>query len=220
MRDYFFDKLIADYGEPTDRRTATPEVIERYRSVLPDQLLGYWQTEGFCQFRHGLMFIVNPDDWQPTVDKWLHGTPYEKFGKFYAIQRSAFGVVSLFNRTIGASVIVCPLRHEVVSGTTKPRVSDDSLALSVAMTLTTPSRLMEAYDVQDEPLFERALTKLGPVGWDEMFAFDLARCLGGPATLSNLTKLDWRVHLSLLHQLQPPHVPYTDINVPEESLKP
>jgi hypothetical protein len=220
MRDFYYRQLIADFGEPTDQRVADPVVIEKYRRVLPANLIGYWESEGFCQFQHGKMFTVNPDDWQSAVDMWLHGTPYEQLGRFYAIRRTAFGQVMLFNQAIGASTTITPLMGWIDSASTLVCESVEQLETTIGTSLTSPSEYCEKYDVNNEPMFDRALAKFGPVGWNEMFAFEPALVLGGKPTLDNLTKLDWRVHLQLLRSLQAPHVPFTQVNVPKSALEP
>jgi hypothetical protein len=219
MRDDVYDELVAEYGEPTNRREAEPATTEKYRSILPERLVGHWQTEGLGQFRDGLMFIVNPDDWKSTVEEWLQGTPYPKFGSFHAYRRTAFGRIDLYNDRIGATTSIIPLGACVSSRSTRLRSDPESLDLSLVIELTSPSGSCDMHDIHNEPLFSRALAKLGPVGWDEMYAFEPALALGGTAKLDNLVKVKWREHLSLLYQIQPPRVPYTDIHIPQELLK-
>lgn len=57
-------------------------------------------------------------------------------------------------------------------------------------------------DNQGEPLFRRALMKLGPVGENEMYAFEPALCIGGKADLEHRVKLNKDVHLTILEQLR------------------
>jgi hypothetical protein len=220
MRDEYYDLLIKKFGESNNSRPPDTAVLEKYKAVMPSLLIGYWQTEGFCQFRNGLMFTINPDDWQPVVDAWLKNTPYEQFGRFYAISRTAFGMIRLFNEKIGTTVVVRPLMAQIDSRNVRTDKTAEDLANSVGIALTRMPEDLDFYDDQDELLFDRAVAKLGPVGWNEMFAFEPALVLGGKPTLDNLTKLDWRVHLQLLRSLQAPHVPFTQINVPKSALEP
>lgn len=220
MRDERYQMLVGDFGEPTDRRAADAAVIEKYRTIVPERLIRYWQEEGFCQFRHGELFTVNPDDWQDTVDEWLRGTPYERFGRFYAIQRSGFGHIQLFNSHIGATTNINTLMGWITSSSTDKVSSPWDLDNTVAIAWTPYPKYFNVYDEQDEPLLERVQAKLGPLRWNEMYAFEPALALGGLPKLENVAKLDWRVHMSLLRQIQEPHVPFTDVNVPEALLKP
>lgn len=62
----------------------------------------------------------------------------------------------------------------------------------------------EAYDLKDvvdQPLFERALAKLGPLDHDTMYGFVPALALGGEPSLERLQKLDAHVHLDILAQM-------------------
>jgi hypothetical protein len=75
---------------------------------------------------------------------------------------------------------------------------------------------VDVSDDKDNPLFDRALAKLGPVGWDQMYAFEPALALGGTSQLNNLVKLDWRVHMMLLRQMTEPHVPFMETKLPKD----
>lgn len=52
-----------------------------------------------------------------------------------------------------------------------------------------------------QPLFDRALTVLGPLAFDEMYAFEPALALGGKADLMHLRKVKCVEHLVLLAQV-------------------
>lgn len=213
MRDETYKLLIEDWGEPTDSRVASPAILDKYRGVFPDEVIGYWQEEGFCQFKHGLYYTVNPDDWQPVVDAWITETPYEQFGRFYALTRTAFGTITLFNHQIGAAATIRPHYGQITSYKTE-LVDDKGRGLSCAIALTPSPANLELYDVNEKPLTDRAVRKFGPCGWDEMYAFEPALALGGQPRLENLVKLDWRVHLMLLRQIAAPHVPHMDVKLP------
>lgn len=214
MRDDNYSYAIKIWGEPTDFRCVGEEVIQNYESIFPLNVLRYWRQEGFCQFRHGLLFSVNPGDWQPTVDEWVAGTPYERFGRFYALTRSAFGKVFLFNEEIGATAKIDSLLGNVYSYKTDI-VTNRAKEISAGMAFTRDPEELDCRDEHGNYLFERALAKLGPVGWDEMYAFEPALALGGTPRLENLVKVDWRVHMTLLRQMTDVHVPFTDINLPK-----
>lgn len=62
----------------------------------------------------------------------------------------------------------------------------------------------DAYDlkeVDDQPLFERALEKLGPLDHDTMYGFVPALALGGEPSLDLLQKLSAQAHLDVLSQM-------------------
>jgi hypothetical protein len=115
MRDERWNLIIEKWGEPTDTREVPDAVIDKYRQILPANVIHYWETEGFCQFHQGMFFSVNPDDWQFVVDAWIEGTPYTQFGRFYALTRSAFGKITLYNEKIGATTTIDAFLSSVYS---------------------------------------------------------------------------------------------------------
>ena len=91
MRDENFKVFISEFGEATHRTNVPVEAIQKWRGKLPDQLLKYWQEEGWCGYKDGLFWTVDPDDYEDLVDEWLADTPIEQLDSFHAIARSAFG---------------------------------------------------------------------------------------------------------------------------------
>jgi hypothetical protein len=76
----------------------TPETLACYKGKLPDVLLGYWQEYGFCRFNGGLMFIVNPEDYEPALEEWIGDTPIAKQDDYHVVTRTAFGELELWGQ--------------------------------------------------------------------------------------------------------------------------
>lgn len=212
MRDETYSYLIEQLGQPTLKREVPTTVLNKFNGVVPDKLLTYWETEGFNQFKGGIYSTVNPEDWQGVVDDWIKGTVFEQFGRFYAISRGAFGRLSLFNPLIGATCTIYPevgeLRASSVALREPKRITSSLLGLFAP----DHERYSDVLDDQDKALYTRALKRLGPLDWNEMYAFEPSRLLGGAPRLDNLVKVDAIVHCSLLRKLiDTPFVPFTDI---------
>ncbi|MFY0573878.1 GAD-like domain-containing protein [Cystobacter fuscus] len=109
MRDEDFEIFVENFGEATHRE-AVPELsFEKFRGVLPQQLLSYWKEEGWCGYAKGLVWTVNPEKYSGLVKLWLADTPYEKLDAFHVIARSAFGDLYAWGeRTNRYVVIGCP----------------------------------------------------------------------------------------------------------------
>jgi hypothetical protein len=59
------------------RRPSAPRLppsLEKWRDKLPEQLLTYWQQEGWCEYKDGLFCTVDLDDYEDLVDEWLADT--------------------------------------------------------------------------------------------------------------------------------------------------
>ena len=71
-------------------------------------------------------------------------------------------------------------------------------------------------DLKDEsgnPLFDRALSSLGTLAPDEMYGFEPAIALGGKILLENLSRTKLDQHLTILRQLAPPAMPFSNIDI-------
>ncbi|WP_038887569.1 T6SS immunity protein Tdi1 domain-containing protein, partial [Vibrio rotiferianus] len=88
-----------------------------------------------------------------------------------------------------------------------PEQSEEELELDMALFFESASSYRhEQVDEYEEPLFERALDKLGPLAENEMYAFVPATCLGGKWLLENLQKVDITPHLEMLMDLEEPSI--------------
>ena len=203
--DENFAGFLEDFGQPTSKVEAPASVIERFRGKLPNQLLEYWKAFGFCSFQNGLFFIVNPDDYTPALAAWIGDTDAAKLDSFHVIGRTAFGNLYLWGKKTGHRYVV-----SVINGTIYEQSGDEKRIVErgedYAMQLFFGVKDPKNCDVQDEenkPLFEHAVKKLGPLGPDEVFAFEPAIGAGGVADLKNIKKRNVHVYLSLLAQMCP-----------------
>jgi len=215
MRDEDFDYFIGKFGEPTHRTAVPADSIERWRGRLPEQLLTYWQQEGWCGYADGLLWTVDPDDYEDLIDEWLEDTPLEGLDSFHVIARSAFGKLYACGEKVGPVVTVsCPL-HAIFALTKElhPRTAED---LDFKIRGFFGGKTRRACDLttdHDGYLFERALAKLGPLAPDEMYALEPALAAGGTIALENLARVKLDPHLTILRQLAAPTMPYAHIDI-------
>lgn len=55
---------LTDFKKDSD---VPQEVIEKYRDVLPDELIEVWKKYGFGSFYGGFLKTVNPDDYADVL---------------------------------------------------------------------------------------------------------------------------------------------------------
>ena len=65
--DEDFADFLTKFGRPFAAKAADEAVLQKYRGILPDQLLTYWRQYGFCGFADGLFWITNPDDYEDIL---------------------------------------------------------------------------------------------------------------------------------------------------------
>lgn len=194
-----FSGFLTRFG--TGQRYATPtmETLTKYRGILPDSLLDFWQEEGWCSYSNGLFWTVNPDEYAWLVDGWITSLKGMPEDRYFVIGRTAFGNFYCV-RQHGHSVILISCPYGLV------------MASQAALGEGTIQRSTEAFfggsgkdrfdfsDDDDQPMFTAALAALGPLVQDEVYGFVPMLPLGGRASVEQLQKLDLVVHVDILKQ--------------------
>jgi len=214
MRDEDFEGFIEDFGEATHHQPVPPEAIERYRGVLPDQLLTYWQEEGWCGYADGLFWTVNPEDYEGIVAMWLEGTVFEEIDRYNVIARTAFGKLYLLGERYQQKLtLACPI-HSIIGMEKELRKKEANPELSIRcfFSMRSPEDC-DLKDEQDKTLFRQALKRLGPLAPDEVYGFEPALALGGKKRVENLAKLKIQPHLTILRQLAAPDAPFRHLGM-------
>lgn len=202
--DQFFENFLGykQFGPAFLRKDVPAEKVEKFRGELPDKLLEYWQEHGWCGYAQGLLWTVDPDDWDDTLEAWIGETRFMELDSFHVIARTAFGELVLWGKSTGQSLKIVPAYAQAFPAfdaqTFARRGPDKDLQLFFS------SSSREAYDLKDvdgQPLFARALAKLGPLDHDTMYGFVPALALGGEPSLDRLQKLNAYVHLDILAQM-------------------
>ncbi|WP_199610527.1 GAD-like domain-containing protein [Flocculibacter collagenilyticus] len=198
--DNFYN--FAGFGPAIKSIPPSQAILDKYKGRLPDRLLEYWQEYGFCGWGDGLLWTVNPEDYEDILQEWLQGTSFEGNDNYYVIARGAFGELFIWGETSGQSItiessygMIFPTdMTEKVIARGKDSVLDSFFA-------TKRKKSLENLDLDDTPLFERAVEKLGELFSDEMYGFEPALALGGEPKLDNLKKVPVLEHLSFLASL-------------------
>lgn len=215
MRDEDFAEFIAEFGEPTHRTDVPADSITRWRGRLPEQLLTYWRQEGWCGYASGLIWTVDPDDYEDLIDEWLEDTPLERLDSFHVIARTAFGKLFACGEKVGPALDIASLTHSLyaLASDLRPKSPAD-LDFEVRGLFAGSTRRGCDLVANDKTgLFDRALQKLGPLAPDEMYALEPALAAGGSIALENLVRVKLDPHLTILRQLAAPTMPYAHIDI-------
>ncbi|WP_225936339.1 GAD-like domain-containing protein [Caballeronia sp. NK8] len=203
---------MEEFGEAAHRVEVPDRAIGKWRGKLPERLLSFWKDEGWSGYSDGLFWTVDPDDYEDLVDEWLDGTPLEQVDAFHAIARTAFGELFLFGESTGRSLKIAPLVNSIfIRNLTRKK--PDQLDLSLRAFFGLDKATCDLQDESGKPLFARALSRLGAVEPDEMYAFEPALIAGGKMVIDGLAKVKLDQHLTILRQLSPPTFPFCkDLN--------
>lgn len=203
MSLYDFDRMIQKIGAVSETRPVPAEIINQYEPVLSPTLIEIWKQKGFCQFAQGAYQLVNPNEWQPVVDAWLAGTDYENQlgGHFYALSRTAFNELYIFHVETKSHLRINPV-NGWISGSIEDG-TDEYDSKIAGLTILMDKQKVDLEDINDKPLFNRAVKKCGGLGWDEMYTFEPAYALIGDAALNikYVNKVNALVQMMVLRQM-------------------
>lgn len=98
-----FTQFCRSYGQGTNCQAVSGETTAKYRGRLPEELLQFWQENGWCAYGNGMFWLVNPDVYSDVLPDWFDTseTPID------AIARTAWRFVSLVARR--SSILERPL---------------------------------------------------------------------------------------------------------------
>jgi hypothetical protein len=215
MRDEDFSLFIDEFGEAGRRDPVPDSAFEKWSGKLPNQLLAYWRQEGWCSYRQGLFWTVNPDDYEGLIDEWLADTPLEQIDAFHVFGRSAFGDLYLCGEKSGSNATVCCSINSITAVAKELKAKNDEQKDSSIRSFFAASfpADFDRADLSKKPLFDRARSKLGVLAVDEMYGFEPALALGGKPVLENLRKVQLDQHLIMLRQFGVPKIPFTNIDI-------
>jgi len=223
MRDYKKDiqetlEIMTTYIGAISQSQLVPESsFEKYRGILPDALLLIWKKIGWTSWENGLFWTVNPAEYDDLVELWLEDTPFTKIDHYHIIARSAFGDLFAWGQNNNQYfTISCPI-NALIAQEKKIRTPTDDPNRTLGVFFSGSDK--EEFDMEDEndnPLFDQALKKLGPLAADEVYGFEPPLFAGGAAALrvDHLAKLKLDQHLTILRQLGgTPEIPFSNIQV-------
>lgn len=195
--DEDFAGFLKKFGSPIEKHHVPPSSIQRYRGILPDKLLEYWEEYGWCGYADGLFWTVNPQEYEPVLEAWIGETPFMEQDAYHIIARGAFGKLYLWGEKTGHSLTISAPGSYCVPRFSKSLNTD--MNFKMQLFFGGMSRDGGNFD----GMFEAAYRKLGLLKDDEMYGFFPALALGGPASIDHLQKVKAVGHLVLLAQLAP-----------------
>ncbi|AQS38600.1 hypothetical protein Sps_03473 [Shewanella psychrophila] len=200
----YFDNFynFEGFGPAIKASSVTSTIVEEYREKLPNRLLEYWHEYGFCGWGEGIFWIVNPNDYAEILEEWLARTPFVGKDNYYVIARGAFGRLLIWGEKTGPCLDINPCYSMIFPTDKTADLQERGGDLTIDLFFSTCSKdEVEEEDLDDNPLFDRAMVRLGPLEADEMYGFVPALAIGGAPKLENLQKVKVIEHLSFLADL-------------------
>ena len=179
-----FKEFKEKHGVPEKCCVVTSKSIEKYQGKLPDLLIEEWNEVGWCSYAEGLLWIVNPEDFQDVLKEWIINSESS-----YVFARTSFGDMIVWD---GKRVNYISVLYKNIFNLS------ESLRVLFEVTLCDQNYLEDVLDIE---LHEKAIKKLGRLEYDECYAFEPALALGGSGDIETVQKAKLREHLYFLSQL-------------------
>ena len=212
-QEYFRRMFKNNFGEPDRYIEAEEATISKYRGILPDELLYYWEQYGFSSFKEGLFWLTNPDEYTELVEEYLVGTVFEDRPNLFVVARSAFGELYLWESKKGGTLELGSLLNmiflDAVADNKNFSEEEENFDMISFLGIKSPKSLDEK-DGSGKPLFERCLKKFGKLKPHEMYGYKLSHFLGGKESITNIAKMDLFNHYSIQKQLKAPTISISD----------
>lgn len=181
-----FTIFVKEYGDPVAEEIPDPQFLERYRKRLPSAMLEFWKRFGFGRCANGLVWVTNPNALGDILDEW---TSRKRPARAIPVIRTAFAKIVYWDGAMFR--LVDPNHNDLFEA------GDDVWVLFNVYLIGKAAR----EGILQEPLFKRALRKLGPLQRDEMYGYKLPLAMGGEPSLQNLEKMKMREQLAILAQV-------------------
>lgn len=179
-----FKDFESTFDPPENCERPSDKVIQQYEKLLPVELLDHWRDVGWCSYGQGLLWLVNPQEFDGVVEEWVD---FES-GPPLVFLRTAFAHLYYWH---DGYVFSLDVQYGSLS-----QVTQD---VKLMFTLLCDPELQER--ILRRGLYQEAKQRLGPPNRDECFAFVPALALGGPGTAETVQRVKIREHLSFLAQV-------------------
>lgn len=180
-----------DYFKTYKSTAAVSEnTINAYQAKVPEYLIDLWKSKGFGQYNNGLIALVNPEDFEPSLWTWL-GREVENYVPF-AI--SGFGELFYYRKLTETNEDVCMINIQY----RKIETIVWSLESFFNDFLTNEE---DREEWLRETLFKKAITAQGDLEKNEVFTFTPVLVMGGAMETKYLKKGNAQVYQDLVFQM-------------------
>ncbi len=197
--------LMDDNGAYTKRRIVPEELIAEFQGKLPDFILELWKQHGFGSWSNGLYQVCNPHDFDGLLSQVFHADKDFSHKDCHVFAYSAFGGLHVWSErhwVVEIDLLRNTLSCRGLLDPNKKRNPDMITVITLAIDDDDAVAAMNAYDIDNKPLFGRARKRLGDLEPGECYGFFPALAMGGAPKLENLKRTKALEHFTFLAQLQ------------------
>lgn len=160
------------------------KVIDKYKQIIPIELISVWKEYGFGSILNGCLKIVNPEEYQSVVDM-----SYFRANVAIPIMITGFGDIVIWEKNEYVSII------KYKNGTFDVILK----RFKHFFNCLKDEYFVEKYLEVDK--YSKAVSKLGELEYDECFGYVPLLGLGGSEKVENLKKVKIKEHIEIITQL-------------------
>ena len=181
-----FDQFKQLHGPASNKQGAASDVVERYRSILPERLIQFWEQEGWASYANGFLWVTDPTALADVLEDWL-----EPPAEGLVIARTAMAHLFLWGDE--AVYLLNPNKGRV-----------DKLTDNVDILFDTVLCEETVLQGLKKDVYDASVPRLGRPDRDECFGYVPALTLNGKPEAEYLQRVKLREHLGILAQLLGP----------------
>ena len=160
-----------------------PKTIEKYKNILPDEIIKMWETYGYCSLLGGYLRAIDPDEYSQLLkNTYFNGNNsipvfVTAFGDIVTYERQRYvGFVSYRNHNF--NTLAVGFKHFFMY------IKSENY---VKRNLCTSQ-------------FNTAREKIGVLSADECYGYFPLLCAGGKESSENIKKVKTKEHIMLITQ--------------------
>ncbi|MBP1566503.1 MAG: DUF1851 domain-containing protein [Oscillospiraceae bacterium] len=175
------DKILKDFKKISN---VSDELINKYKTKLPEELIMIWQKYGFGTFYNGYLKIINPEDY-----KNIFQNSYFLGDVSIPVFATAFGDLITWEKNQFVGIVKYRYsNNDVISDGFEFFIDD-----------VTNGEFDEGFfNIHN---YNEAVKKYGHLEYDECFGYVPLLALGGKESVDNLKKVKIHEHIVLITEI-------------------
>ncbi|WP_343652015.1 GAD-like domain-containing protein [Stenotrophomonas sp.] len=167
------DAFLREFIASSTGEIVPEATLAAWEGVLPDLLLALWRRDGFARYRGDRLALIDPGRYAAITAAFLDGHPLLDRDQFHAYAVTAFGQILICGATTSIHISVDPHSGQV-SADAAPPIPRSAAARNLELECLLDALdgpYLDATDDDEQPLYERAYERLGPLASNEIYSF-------------------------------------------------